>query len=485
MAAWARNSGDDSAPTESESTAALRTIAGLAPPQRPAERPERITIPVNSVGQRHAGSDCSSVQSGPLSPSAASSSSSSSCTFLPTFRSVQRSHFFQFCATLLLLFIAPLALLLGYKREFRSDAFALGVGAWMASETLRQIVFELLAPETSSSASGESAEPALAAEYEHLVLDDDPRDMPRRRPQAHTLHGHPPALPTVVYSLAQEALRLGVVAVVVRLLPTEAPAVACSLASSLLAYPPPLPSHPHPPHDDPNSDPDGSSPSQLPPLDPLFWSALWLALGWAGAEILWGSKRLWHQLELYRDVLPHFEEAGGEGGEREALLGWPRYGEEEEGARGAEVRSYGAVEGREENGTEWEEEGESEHEVWEQEGEFQDRLRETQREELEAQLGVPLFEVPAGIIFIWRLDSLLLALVFTLFLALPFRLSPPSLFHFPLWPTFALVCATHALLSYAWVARVRSVGIPSISYASLIVLTALTFAALGSWGVLV
>lgn len=81
--------------------------------------------------------------------------------------------------------------------------------------------------------------------------------------------------------------------------------------------------------------------------------------------------------------------------------------------------------------------------------------------------------------------SLLLALVFTLFLALPFRLTPPSLFQFPLWPTFAVVCLTHALLSYAWVARVRKIGIPSISYASLIVLVALTFAALGSWGVLV
>jgi phosphoglucomutase len=32
------------------------------------------------------------------------------------------------------------------------------------------------------------------------------------------------------------------------------------------------------------------------------------------------------------------------------------------------------------------------------------RVREAQRDELEEQLGVPLYEVPVGIIFIWRLD---------------------------------------------------------------------------------
>ncbi|GAA5987724.1 hypothetical protein JCM10908_007183 [Rhodotorula pacifica] len=507
-------------------------IASLQPdPAAHRTGPDCILIPISQVGKRSTTlSDTSSLRS---DFTASSSSSSSSLSFLPTFRSIQRSHFFQFCATLLFLFIVPLVILIGYKREFRSDAFAIGVAAWLASETLRQVVFDLLTP---------ARRQVPTAEYENLVLDDDPPDVASQRQQQQEVEDEddppPPrfshgsaAIPTLVYSIAQEALRLGAVAIIVRLLPTEVPVAASSLlletasrSSSLYnsshrhplsLIPPPPPSHPAPP-----SHPEPPSGGGLPPLDPLFWSALWLALGWAGAEILWGSKRLWNQLELYRDVLPLYpsseeEEEAAQGGrvirdERDVLLGVPTAREE---------RGYGAVnetEGRDQppnrphtgNGTSeehsrWrgpaddpdaegtergfaeEEQGNVEDDEEEEEADFQYRVREAQRDELEEQLGVPLYEVPVGIIFIWRLDSLLLSLVFTLFLALPFRLSPPSLFHFPLYPTFALVCLTHALLSYAWVARVRKIGIPSISYASLIVLVALTFAALGSWGVLV
>ncbi|BGP25233.1 hypothetical protein JCM10295v2_004155 [Rhodotorula toruloides] len=115
---------------------------------------------------------------------------------------------------------------------------------------------------------------------------------------------------------------------------------------------------------------------------------------------------------------------------------------------------------------------------------FRLRMRDMQREELEAQLGVPLYEVPIGVIFIWRLDSILLSLVFTLLLSLPFRLTPPTLITFSLYPTFLLVSSTHALLAWLWLAKVRRMGIPSISYASLVVLVFLTFGTLGAWGVL-
>jgi len=37
---------------------------------------------------------------------------------------------------------------------------------------------------------------------------------------------------------------------------------------------------------------------QLPPLDTLFFSALWLALGWALVEVLWGSIDFWKRMAL-------------------------------------------------------------------------------------------------------------------------------------------------------------------------------------------
>lgn len=390
------------------STAGSHGAIAAAPPnhsrsqeqqQQHRTGPDRILIPISQVGHRKSTlSDSSSIAS-----ESSTSSSAASSEFLPTFRSVQRSHFFQFCATVLLLFVVPLAVLVSFKREFRSDAFALGVGAWLASETLRQVVFDLLTP-----AKHEAEPTTLAAEYENLVLDDDPRDM-GRHPSLRDDEPppRPSAMPTIVYSIAQEALRLGVVAIVVRLLPTEAP-VAPSRIALLLAsadepdpYPQPHP-HPHP---------------HLPPLDPLFWSALWLALGWAGAEILWGSRRLWHQLELYKDVLPLYE---GAGGEREVLLGVPSA--REDGRAGG--AGYGAMDARdgeealgpadvgrwrsryEEHAVQYDDSRGDviDEEVMSDEEDFQYRVREVQREELEDQLGVPLFEVPVGIIFIWRLD---------------------------------------------------------------------------------
>ncbi|GAA5874494.1 hypothetical protein JCM3774_005735 [Rhodotorula dairenensis] len=514
--------------------AAVRGASGTLPdPNAHKTGPDRILIPISQVGRRSVtlSSDSASTRS---ILSDESTSSSVASVDLPAFRSVQRSHFFQFCATVVFLFVLPLALLVAYKREFRSDAFAIGVAAWLASETLRQVVFDLVTP-----AAARHRVPA--AEFENLVLDDDLRHDLTSPSHSHAHHheddafeaqrphsaaaplpsGPGAAIPTLIYSIAQEALRLGAVAVIVRLLPTQVPLAASPLLSVAPSteerhyIPVPPPSHPR------AGDPGRPSHGSLPPLDPLFWSALWLALGWAGAEILWGSRRLWTQLELYRDVLPLYPEEDDDEarrrllhrGEREVLLGVPtadpEHGYYGATADGGPARATAGA-GQEQSANwhssrdDWHskalrspaaefdsrdgqdaDDAEEEEEEDDEDGDFEYRVREAQRDELEEQLGVPLYEVPVGIIFIWRLDSLLLSLVFTLFLALPFRLSPPSLFHFPLYPTFALVAITHALLSYAWVARVRKVGIPSISYASLIVLVALTFAALGSWGVLV
>ncbi|GJN91066.1 hypothetical protein Rhopal_004081-T1 [Rhodotorula paludigena] len=366
------------------------------------------------------------------------SSLSSRYSLLPL-RTFQRLHLAQFALTFLLLFVLPLAVLVAYTRDVQWQAFLLGVASWLAGEQLREVVFELVTPAQSALAATAGPPPAALA------------------------------LPTVVHALAQEALRLGAVALVVKLLPTPPPRAPPAFppsggfsAISLLAEPP-----------------HGAPRAPLPPLDPLFWSALWLALGSALTEILWGSRRLWKQLELYDEVLPVVD-AGAALGEEGVLRGLPRNG----------AGLYGAMDGAENaNGSlvadEDDEDGDGDSLASTlDEEEFQLALRARQRDELEQQLGLPLYEIPVAVVLIWRVDSILLSQIFTLLLSLPFRLTPPSLIPFPLAPTFALVALTHALLAYLWLTRVRSWGVPKCSYASLVLLMAGTFATLGAWGVL-
>ena len=129
------------------------------------------------------------------------------------------------------------------------------------------------------------------------------------------------------------------------------------------------------------------------------------------------------------------------------------------------------------------------------------RIRAVEREEVEGQLGVPLYEIPVAVVIVWRLDSyvpspfreaaltlcahrILLALDLTLLLSLPFRTTSPSLVPFPLWPTFFAATAIHVLLSLLWVLSIRWVGIPSVSYATLVLLIGALFAVLAAWGAL-
>lgn len=440
----------------------------------------------------------------PTSSQSSFSSSLSSDDYLPTLRTFQRLHLVQFALTLLLLFVLPVVIVVVLAHQLRWEAFLLGVASWLASEQLREVVFELFTP------SGSSGAPALEEgdfdAVEVAIEEPLPPVSPSARP--HGVSAVHLALPTVVHALAQEALRLGAVALVVKLLPS---ATSSASLTSSSASPPATALHP--PHDRP----------PLPPLDPLFWSALWLALGSAMTEILWGSRRLWKQLELYGDVLPR--DGDGEMDEEGVLRGvdrrsrdGPYEDDDDEGEFGdgtaEEEQEYSVVEcfagaGRSEGGY-----GRGDDD---DEAAFQRRLRAVQRDELEAQLGVPLPAVPVGVVFIWRLDryalppppssllpsqpssqstpdnpthpptghSILLSLIFTLLLSLPFRLTPPSLFPFPLVPTFAFASLTHAALAYGWVATVKQWGIPSVSFASLVALVGMLFATLGAWGVLV
>ncbi|GAA5845054.1 hypothetical protein JCM11251_007457 [Rhodosporidiobolus azoricus] len=438
-----------------------------------------------------------STRSASPSPSLSTSTVSSRYSLLPL-STFKRLHLLLFFLTFVLLFLLPVIALVGFRRDVDWPSFGLGVASWLAGETLREVIFELftfppsegsiaLPPGTDTDAEGDSPS----------ELDLEEQDRRRRSKRAASAL----ALPTVIHSLAQEALRLGAVALAVNLLPPSISiATSPSLSPTTLLFRPPNP---------------------LPPLDPLFFSTLWLALGWAAVEILWGSRRLWKQLEAYEDVLGPSAAAVEEGAfGLEGGLGRGRGGRGGEGEEGV-LRGVPRAEGidwaaAENDGQPYlpqdaEREGpliastsESRnpsllrpHTVEHQENEddedddevdeetLQAYLREMQRDELEAQLGVPLYEIPVGVVLVWRIDSILLSLLFTLLLSLPFRLTPPSLFTFPLLPTYTFVSLAHALLSLVWVAKVASWGVPAISYASLVALVMGVFGALAAWGVLV
>ena len=79
---------------------------------------------------------------------------------------------------------------------------------------------------------------------------------------------------------------------------------------------------------------------------------------------------------------------------------------------------------------------------------------------------------------------MLVSVVLTLLLALPFRTTSPSLFPFPLLPTFVACTSIHALLSLLWVSRIKWIGIPAVSYFTLVILLGGLFAVGAAWGAL-
>lgn len=224
-----------------------------------------------------------------------------------------------------------------------------------------------------------------------------------------------------IHSATQELLRLGGIILVVALLPdTISPALVFSKHTSM-PFPPPLPpNNPRRP---------------LPPLDLLFFSALYFSMGWAFVEILFGSKQFWKYITLYDDVLDEVSEIDEEEGRN-----WE--GEEEmEGEEeqyilngggvmsqsvGSEGVGYGATAYTSRpTTTEIPLEIPAEHKSLqfltnsafervvsgplareEEEAEAEARIRRIEREELEATLGVPLYVVPTFIVFVWRLDAL-------------------------------------------------------------------------------
>lgn len=226
----------------------------------------------------------------------------------------------------------------------------LGGAGFLSSEAMKTLVFSLLTRETSEG------EPRLG-------------------------------LPTIVISILQEVMRLGATYIVVKLLPIDTFSM------------PSVPASPHRP---------------LPPLDTLFFSALFLAWGWSLFELVFASLDFYRKMELYSDVLEDSRK------EIEVVVQRRRYNFEEE------YRNYGSTN----NSTPLAESSNRFHqqensdsktiqnhdgplmlsasafeslldplEQEEEEEEFELRLRAKERDDIEKFYGLPLFEIPAVVVW--------------------------------------------------------------------------------------
>jgi hypothetical protein len=186
----------------------------------------------------------------------------------------------------------------------------------------------------------------------------------------------------------------------------------------------------------------------LPPLDTLFFSALFFAMGWAIVEVIFSSKDFIKKMNLYDQVLLNEDKLdeetilGRKGNHtsardeyedemRQAEETIARAEDEEElrlqqkqhlqyGAASTSASSSGVSNSTNQN-DELERQQQlpprlnySEHleeiedyfiEREERDLEIEDRIREIEREQFEEMLGVELFEIPVVITIIWRIDS--------------------------------------------------------------------------------
>lgn len=164
---------------------------------------------------------------------ASAHSEASYCSILPTRTAFFRNHQeVQFPAVFVL--TTGLAVGLGVAtREVRWWDLGLGAVAWLASESIKSWVFDVFTRE-------------------------------RRDDEGRIIKGTGLGLPTMIMAIVQELLRLGAISLAVSLLPDAATPFAPT------RRPPSSPSTPRRP---------------LPPLDTLFFSALWLGVGWAVIEV--------------------------------------------------------------------------------------------------------------------------------------------------------------------------------------------------------
>lgn len=268
---------------------------------------------------------------------------------VPCRKAFNRAHNWVQFPVSFLLTAGLFAGLAAWRREIRWWDLGLGATAWLASETLKLFVFDLLT---------------------HERVDSDGK----------AIRGTGRALPTLVMAVVQELLRLGAIILCVALLPEPTP-TALAPTSPPPSAPPRTPRRP------------------LPPLDTLFFSALWLAIGWAIVEIVWNSRELHRTMRLYDDVLEDDTDQQWLDEEEDVAVepyGTGRiYGATALTPRGGDATDKRLVLADDPAG---------ELSPDEREAEVEAQIRASEREEVEAQLGVPLYEIPVAVVIVWRLD---------------------------------------------------------------------------------
>ncbi|CED82640.1 hypothetical protein [Phaffia rhodozyma] len=213
---------------------------------------------------------------------------------------------------------------------------------------------------------------------------------------------------------------------------------------------------------------------------PVFASAAWLGLGWAAGEVTVGIWQAFSQLGFYRPVLP--DVGGG------IELG---HGPNEGGSLGLEgidVRRD-IIEEVDDDDDDDDEESEQQRERERLEEGVWELIAVQKREEIESLLGVPLPNIPAIILALWRIDSLLLNIGITLIFSALFSThrEDGSAWHIikHMLPLFTAVAGGHIVLSLVWVSGIPTLGAPTTTYASLLVALAIFFWGLGTWEALI
>lgn len=274
------------------------------------------------------------------------------------------------------------ALALGlWKKEVRLWEVGLGAAAWLAAEGLKEVVFELFVPK------------AVPVVEDDDVEEDGGSPSPTRRRRAVAQGVRGLGIPTAIHAVLQECIRLGAICCMVALLPDAVPSpqqpaslVFATSATSIIPSIPP----PHPP---------GRRPRTLPPLDTLFFSALWMGLGWAVIEIVWASRDFWRRMSLYDDVLLDEESRIRLAEGQEENEDWS------EGERDDDADKQQESEELSDSAFDRHTRRRELMRMQELDGEVEARQRELEREEIEAQLGVPLWELPVALVWVWRCDS--------------------------------------------------------------------------------
>ena len=243
--------------------------------------------------------------------------------------------------------------------------------------------------------------------------------------------------------------------------------------------------------------------------DPAFTRVWWIAMGWAAADVVVGLAQGYDQLSLYKDVLPPYSSPSP----RDSPSVSVRHSPTRTGKQPLRPTSATATQPHSHSPPSI-----AVHSTQPSQGTLTPDL-ETQishllalksRAEIEDVYGSPLPNIPLFLMFLQRLDSILLSLGLTLILSAAYvsgayagggagetttpavsaaavlreeeGLTPVQVM--AIAPTFIALVGVHFALGAIWTALPR-IGVHPASYVGLLISLGCFFAGLGGWGALV